>query len=72
MVVYIQIDRNQFYIGHKDSLASQVEARLKEAKEEEAVCLKALASKKKVDQLTANLKAAYTAHPGLCTQGGQA
>ena len=43
-----------------DNQKSEEEARLKEAKDEEAARLKALASKRKVDQLTTNLKAAYT------------
>ena len=42
-----------------DNAQSEEEARLKEVKDAEAARLKTLASKQKVDQLTANLKAAY-------------
>ena len=42
-----------------DTQRSEEEARLKEAKDAEAARLKTIASKRKVDQLTANLKAAY-------------
>ena len=42
-----------------DKEQSEEEARLKETRDTKAVRLKTLASKRKVDQLTANLKAAY-------------
>ena len=42
-----------------DTQRDEEEARAKEAKEAEAALRKTLASKRKVDQLTANLKAAY-------------
>ena len=42
-----------------DKEQSEEDARLKEVKDAEAACLKTLASKRKVDQLTANLKEAY-------------
>ena len=42
-----------------DKEQSEEEARLQETRDAEATHLKALASKRKVDQLTANLKAAY-------------